>query len=97
MNSETEKEPSGLELSEADDGCTLPKFDGIEVLSDHNEFQESGETAPEKDPGSTHNSSQTGDAPDHVEVSEGEGTVRRGKNSRDHCQQKRGLICAYEI
>ncbi|CAG0909461.1 unnamed protein product, partial [Cyprideis torosa] len=69
MNSETEKEPSGLELSEADDGCALPKFDGIEVLSDHKEFQESGETAPLKDavPGSNHNSSQTGDAPDHVE------------------------------
>ncbi|CAG0901660.1 unnamed protein product [Cyprideis torosa] len=96
MNSEVEKEPSGVEIQREDVGFALPKFDGMEVLAEHHEFAESGETAAPTDtvPGYTDNDNQTGDASDQIEVSEDEGTVRKGKNSRGHCQRKKRFTCA---
>ncbi|CAG0882068.1 unnamed protein product, partial [Cyprideis torosa] len=96
MNSEVEKEPSGVEIQGADDGFALPRFDGMEVLADHHEFAESGEIAAPTDsvPGHTDNDNQTGDASDQIEVSEDGGTVRKGKNSIDNCQQKKRFSCA---
>ncbi|CAG0903266.1 unnamed protein product, partial [Cyprideis torosa] len=69
MNAEVEKEPSGVEIQGADYGFALPKFDGMEVLADHHEFAESGETAAPTDtvPGYTENDNQTGDASDQIE------------------------------
>ncbi|CAG0882994.1 unnamed protein product, partial [Cyprideis torosa] len=95
MNSEVEKEPSGVEIQGADDGFAFPKFDGMEVLADHHEFAESGETAAPTDtvPGYTENDNQTGDASDQIEVSEDGGTVRKGKNSRCHCQREKRFTC----
>ncbi|CAG0900066.1 unnamed protein product [Cyprideis torosa] len=71
MNSEVEKEPSGFEILGEDDGYALPKFDGIEVLTDHKESTESGETAPLTDivPGSMDNKNQTSVASDQIEPS----------------------------
>ncbi|CAG0903914.1 unnamed protein product [Cyprideis torosa] len=93
MNSEIEKEPSDFEAPRANVGYALPKFDGIEASTDHNEFPESGETAPLADfvPRTTDNNNKTSAAraPDQIKVSEDEGTVRKGKNSRSHCQQKK--------
>ncbi|CAG0905900.1 unnamed protein product [Cyprideis torosa] len=97
MNSEIEKQPSGIEIPRADDGYALPKFDANEILTDQKEFPESGETPPLTDfvPGSTDNNNQTSGerAPDQIEVNEDEGTVRKGKNSRSHCQQKKRFTC----
>ncbi|CAG0896476.1 unnamed protein product [Cyprideis torosa] len=95
MNSEIEKELSGINVPRADAGYALPKFDGINVLTDDYEFPESGETVPPTYvPGSMDNNNQTGGAPDQIEVSEDEGTVRKRKNSRGHCQQKKRFACA---
>ncbi|CAG0900978.1 unnamed protein product [Cyprideis torosa] len=95
MNSEVEKEPSDFEVPRADDGYALPKLDGIEVLIDHKGSTESGETTPLTDiiQGYTKSDSETGGAPDQIEVSEDGGTVRKGKNSRGHCQQKKRFTC----
>ncbi|CAG0898567.1 unnamed protein product, partial [Cyprideis torosa] len=97
MNSEIEKEPSGIEIPRADDGYALPKFEANEMLTDQHEFRESEETPLLTDfvPGSTDNNNQTSGAraPDQIEVSEDEGPVRKGKNSRIHCQQKKRFIC----
>ncbi|CAG0879987.1 unnamed protein product, partial [Cyprideis torosa] len=84
MNSEVEKEPSDFEAPRADDGFALPKFDGVEVLNDLKEFSESGETAPRTDvlPRCNDNDNKTSGLPDQMEVSEDEGTVRKGNNSR---------------
>ncbi|CAG0901925.1 unnamed protein product [Cyprideis torosa] len=64
MNSEIEKDPSGIEIPRTDDGYALPKFDSDEMLTDQNEFPESGETLPLTDfvPGSTDNNNQTSGA-----------------------------------
>ncbi|CAG0880910.1 unnamed protein product [Cyprideis torosa] len=96
MNAEVEKEPSDFEVPRADDGYALSKFDGIEALTDHNEFSESGETGPltEIVPGSMDKKNQTSVASDQIEVSEDEDTVRKGKNSRGHSQQKKRFTCA---
>ncbi|CAG0906085.1 unnamed protein product [Cyprideis torosa] len=97
MNSEIEKEPSDFEARRADVGYALPKFDANEILSDQNEFPESWETPPLRVfvPGSTDNNNQTSGAHarDEIEVSEDEGPVRKGKNSRSNGQQKKRLIC----
>ncbi|CAG0902681.1 unnamed protein product, partial [Cyprideis torosa] len=90
MNSEVEKEPSGFEIFGEDDGFALPKFDGMEILTGHQGFPESGKTTPLKDivPGYTENDNQTGGASDQIEVSVDGGTVRKRKNSRGHCQRQ---------
>ncbi|CAG0895618.1 unnamed protein product [Cyprideis torosa] len=96
MNSEVEKEPSGFEISGEDDGFALPKFDGMEILTGHQGFPESGKTTPLRHivPGYTENDNQTGGASDQMEVSEDGSTVRKGKNSRGHCKQKKRFTCA---
>ncbi|CAG0898184.1 unnamed protein product, partial [Cyprideis torosa] len=89
MNSEIEKEPSDFEAPRAHVvGYALPKFDANEILPDQNEF-------PEFVPGSTDNNNQTIGAhePVKIDVSEDEGTVRKGKNSRDIGHQKKRFIC----
>ncbi|CAG0906675.1 unnamed protein product, partial [Cyprideis torosa] len=95
MNSEVEKEHSGFEILREDDGYALPKFDGIEVLTDHKGSTESGQTAPLTNivPGSMDSKNQTSLASDQIEVSEDEGTVRKGKISRGHSQQKKRFTC----
>ncbi|CAG0909800.1 unnamed protein product, partial [Cyprideis torosa] len=69
MNSEVEKEASGFEMLREDDGYALAKFDGIEVLTDHKESTESGETAPLTDivSGSMDNRNKTSVASDQIE------------------------------
>ncbi|CAG0902000.1 unnamed protein product [Cyprideis torosa] len=69
MNSEVEKEHSAFEILGEDDGYALPKFDGIEVLTDHKESTESGQTAPLTNivPGSMENKNQTSVASDPIE------------------------------
>ncbi|CAG0909278.1 unnamed protein product, partial [Cyprideis torosa] len=69
MNSEVEKEPSDFEVPRADDGYALPKFDGVEVLNDHHEFSESGETVPRTDvlPRCMDNDNKTSGLPDQME------------------------------
>ncbi|CAG0901082.1 unnamed protein product, partial [Cyprideis torosa] len=95
MNSEVEKEPSGFEIPRPDDGFALPKFDGMEILTGHQGFPESGKTTPLKDivPRYTENDNQTGGPSDQIEVSEDGGTVRKRKNSRGHCKQKKRFTC----
>ncbi|CAG0901923.1 unnamed protein product [Cyprideis torosa] len=97
MNPEIEKEPSDFEAPRADVGYALPKFDANEILTDQNEFPESWGTPPQAVfvPGSTDNNNQTSGerALDQIEVSEDEGTVRKGKNSRDIGHQKKRFIC----
>ncbi|CAG0898814.1 unnamed protein product [Cyprideis torosa] len=39
------------------------------------------------------NKNQTSVASDQIEVSGDEGTVRKGKNSRGHCKQKKRFTC----
>ncbi|CAG0907312.1 unnamed protein product, partial [Cyprideis torosa] len=75
MNSEVEKEPSGVEIPRPDDGFALPKFDGMEISTGHHGFPDSGKTTPLKDivPGYTENDNQTGGASDRIEGSEDEG------------------------
>ncbi|CAG0901592.1 unnamed protein product [Cyprideis torosa] len=96
MNSAVEKEPSGVEIRRPDDGFALPKFDGMEILTGHQGFPESGKTMPLADiivPGYTKNDNETGGASDQIEGSEDEGTVLKGKNSRGHCKQKKRFTC----
>ncbi|CAG0896579.1 unnamed protein product, partial [Cyprideis torosa] len=83
MNSEVEKEPSDFEVPRADDGYALPKFDEVQVLNDHKEFSESGETTPLTDivPGSIGNKNQTSVASDQIEKSVSicfSGSLKRG-------------------
>ncbi|CAG0894916.1 unnamed protein product [Cyprideis torosa] len=80
-----------------DNEYALPKFDANEILTDPDEFRESEETPLLTDfvPGSTDNNNQTSSARarDQIEVSEDEGPIRKRKNSRSHCQQKKRFTC----
>ncbi|CAG0905101.1 unnamed protein product, partial [Cyprideis torosa] len=88
MNSEVEKESSGFEISRQDDGFASPKFDGMEILTGHQGFPESGKTTPLKDivPGYTDNDNQTCGASDQIE-----GHLRRHEFT--HKKEKR-LNCS---
>ncbi|CAG0899408.1 unnamed protein product [Cyprideis torosa] len=96
MASEIQKEPSALETHSLDEVFNFAKLEDPDphVLSG---FQE---TVPLQDvtPGwtvSMGNNSQTWDVPDQIEVSEDDGTVRKGNNSGgDHCQKKKRFTCA---
>ncbi|CAG0904262.1 unnamed protein product [Cyprideis torosa] len=96
MASEIQKEPSALEGSFLDEVSHFTKFEDSEVPSDPNGFHGSGENVPLHDdiPGSMDNDNQTCDVPDQIKVSEDDGTVRKGKNSKGHCQQKKRFTCA---
>ncbi|CAG0905167.1 unnamed protein product [Cyprideis torosa] len=96
MASEIRKEPSALEMQSLDVTLNFTKLEDSEVSSDPNDFSRSGETLPLPDvtPGSMGNKYGTSGLPDQMEVIENEGTVRKGNNSRGHCQQKKRFACA---
>ncbi|CAG0903607.1 unnamed protein product, partial [Cyprideis torosa] len=90
MTSEIQKEPSALEAQSPDELFHSTKLEDSDVLSVPNDFLGSGNTVPLRD--DTHismdNNNQTFD------VSEDDGTVRKGKNSGGHCQEKKRFTCA---
>ncbi|CAG0903135.1 unnamed protein product [Cyprideis torosa] len=96
MASEIQKEPSGLEVQSLDEVSHMTKSDDFEVPNQSNDFSGLGETVSLQDviPESMDNRNQTCDVPDQIEVSEDDGTVRKGNNSGGHCQQKKRFTCA---
>ncbi|CAG0901848.1 unnamed protein product, partial [Cyprideis torosa] len=96
MASEIQKEPSGLEVQSLDEVLHLAKLEDSQVFSDPNDFSGSGEAVLLQDiaPGPMDSNNLTCDIPDQVEDSEDDGTVRKGKNSGGHCQQKKRFACA---
>ncbi|CAG0895369.1 unnamed protein product [Cyprideis torosa] len=71
-------------------GETLCLQDLWEIIRTEVLFVHAHDVIPE----SMDNDNQTLDVPDQIEVSEDDGTVRKGKNSGDHCQQKKRFTCA---
>ncbi|CAG0899411.1 unnamed protein product [Cyprideis torosa] len=69
MDSQIQKEPSGLEVQSLDQVSHFTKSEDFEVPNHPNDFSGLGETLPLKDviPGSKNNGNQTCEVPDQIE------------------------------